>query len=136
MRRSLAALSLVAGLVTAAGPAAAAGALTIWQGPGGRAQWNMTWDSPSAQQARANSLNSCNNGARGQGATSGCRVVTEFRRTCLAFALQRNGFNGFGWATRSTTGAAQSAAMEACRRTRAGGQTCRIVSVNCDTRGG
>jgi Domain of unknown function (DUF4189) len=72
--------------------------------------------------------------ARAQCKGRDCKVVTMFRRTCAAFAIDgRNACGPNGWAQAATLGEAQNVASKSCHRY--GGKNCVIRAWVCDVRG-
>jgi hypothetical protein len=72
--------------------------------------------------------------ARAQCKGPDCKVVTMFRRTCAAFAIDgRNACGPHGWAKADTRVLAQNIASEQCHRF--GGKACVIRAWVCDKRG-
>jgi hypothetical protein len=64
-----------------------------------------------------------------------CKVVTTFRRTCAALAVDaRNPCGPNGWAQAQTLAAAQNTASQQCHRY--GGKNCVIRAWVCDAKGG
>jgi hypothetical protein len=81
-------------------------------------------DSPEAAALRA----------RAQCKGRDCKVVTTFRRTCAAFAIDgRNACGPNGWAQAATLPQARTVATESCERQ--GGRNCVIRVWACDKRG-
>jgi len=81
-------------------------------------------DSPEAAALRA----------RAQCKGRDCKVVTMFRRTCAAFAIDgRNACGPNGWGQAATMQQAKLAATESC--TRFGGRNCVTRVWLCDKRG-
>jgi len=63
-----------------------------------------------------------------------CKVLTMFRRTCAALAIDgRNACGPNGWAQAATLASAQNAASEQCHRF--GGKNCVIRAWACDAKG-
>ena len=63
-----------------------------------------------------------------------CKVVTSFRKTCAAFAIDARNFCGpHGWVQAATLAHAQNVASEQCNRH--GGKTCVIRAWVCDQKG-
>lgn len=72
--------------------------------------------------------------ARAQCKGRDCRIVTNFRRACAAFAIDgSNACGPHGWAQAATLGRAQNIASEQCHRH--GGRTCVIRAWVCDAKG-
>jgi hypothetical protein len=72
--------------------------------------------------------------ARAQCKGKDCKVVTSFRRTCAAFAIDgRNACGPHGWAKADNLARAQNIASEQCHRF--GGKACVIRAWVCDQRG-
>jgi hypothetical protein len=72
--------------------------------------------------------------ARAQCKGPDCKVVTMFRRTCAAFAIDgRHACGPHGWAKADTRTVAQNLASEQCHRF--GGKSCVIRAWVCDKRG-
>ena len=72
--------------------------------------------------------------ARAQCKGKDCKVVTSFRRTCAAFAIDgRNACGPHGWAKADNLARAQNIASEQCHRY--GGRTCVIRAWVCDQKG-
>jgi hypothetical protein len=64
-----------------------------------------------------------------------CQVVTTFRRTCAALAIDgRNACGPHGWAQAQTLAIAQNTASQQCHRF--GGKNCVIRAWVCDSKGG
>ena len=64
-----------------------------------------------------------------------CQIVTMFRRTCAALAIDgRNACGPHGWAQAQTLAIAQNTASEQCHRY--GGKNCVIRAWVCDAKGG
>jgi hypothetical protein len=73
--------------------------------------------------------------ARAQCKGRNCQVVTTFRRTCAALAIDgRNPCGPNGWAQAPTLASAQNTASEQCHRY--GGKNCVIRAWVCDAKGG
>jgi len=73
--------------------------------------------------------------ARAQCKGKDCQVVTMFRRTCAAFAIDaKNTCGPHGWAKGDNLAAAQNVASEQCHRF--GGKSCVIRAWVCDHKGG
>lgn len=72
--------------------------------------------------------------ARAQCKGPGCQVVTSFRRTCAAFAIDaKNTCGPSGWAQAANLKQAQSVANQQCSRF--GGRSCVIRAWVCDQKG-
>jgi hypothetical protein len=72
--------------------------------------------------------------ARAQCKGKDCKVVTMFRRTCAAFAIDgRNACGPHGWAKADNLARAQNIASEQCHRF--GGKACVIRAWVCDQKG-
>ena len=72
--------------------------------------------------------------ARAQCKGQECKVVTSFRRSCAAFAIDASNACGpHGWASAPTLGRAQNIASQACHRF--GGRNCMIRAWVCDAKG-
>jgi hypothetical protein len=72
--------------------------------------------------------------ARAQCKGKDCTVVTSFRRTCAAFAIDsRNACGPHGWAKADNLARAQNIASEQCHRF--GGKACVIRAWVCDQKG-
>jgi hypothetical protein len=72
--------------------------------------------------------------ARAQCKGQRCKVVTNFRRACAAFAIDGgNACGPHGWAQAATLGSAQNIASEQCHRF--GGRACVIRAWVCDVKG-
>jgi hypothetical protein len=72
--------------------------------------------------------------ARAQCKGRDCQVVTMFRKTCAAFAIDGVNVCGpHGWAKAATLGRAQNVAAEQCHRF--GGRNCVIRAWVCDAKG-
>ena len=72
--------------------------------------------------------------ARAQCKGKECKVVTSFRKTCAAFAIDaKNACGPNGWAKAVSLAHAQNVASEQCHRF--GGHTCVIRAWVCDQRG-
>ena len=72
--------------------------------------------------------------ARAQCKGTDCKVVTSFRKTCAAFAIDaKNACGPTGWAKADSLARAQNIASEQCQRF--GGKTCVIRAWVCDARG-
>jgi hypothetical protein len=72
--------------------------------------------------------------ARAQCKGQDCRIVTSFRRSCAAFAIDgANACGAHGWASAPTLGRAQNIASETCHRY--GGRNCMIRAWVCDSKG-
>ena len=72
--------------------------------------------------------------ARAQCKGRHCQVVTRFRRSCAAFAIDGGNVCGpHAWAQAETLGRAQNIASEQCHRF--GGRSCVIRAWVCDTKG-
>ena len=64
-----------------------------------------------------------------------CKVVTTFRRTCAALAIDgRNPCGPNGWAQAASLASAQNSASAQCHRY--GGKNCVIRAWVCDANGG
>ncbi|WP_292019782.1 DUF4189 domain-containing protein [Maritimibacter sp. UBA3975] len=84
-------------------------------GPGGAHGWSYEW--ATQQQAYD---------AVAQGCEYDCTEIRTFRGTCGAMAQATNG--GWGWATGSSRGAAEAAALSYCRQY---GSGCRVAVWAC-----
>jgi hypothetical protein len=72
--------------------------------------------------------------ARAQCKGQECKVVTSFRRSCAAFAIDASNACGpHGWASAPTLGRAQNMASQTCHRY--GGRNCMIRAWVCDAKG-
>ena len=72
--------------------------------------------------------------ARAQCKGRDCKVVTSFRKTCAAFAIDaKNTCGPHAWAQAATLANAQNVASEQCHRH--GGRTCVIRAWVCDQKG-
>jgi hypothetical protein len=72
--------------------------------------------------------------ARAQCKGEHCKVVTNFRHGCAAFAIDgKNACGPHGWAQAATLGRAQNIASEQCHRF--GGRACVIRAWVCDVKG-
>jgi len=72
--------------------------------------------------------------ARAQCKGKDCKVVTNFSKTCAAFAIDaKNTCGPSGWAKAALLAQAQNIAAEQCHRF--GGKTCVIRAWVCDARG-
>src|SRR5215813_3658976 len=72
--------------------------------------------------------------ARAQCKGQDCKVVTSFRRSCAAFAVDgSNACGPHGWASAPTLGRAQNMASQTCHRY--GGRNCMIRAWVCDAKG-
>ena len=72
--------------------------------------------------------------ARAQCKGQECKVVTSFRRSCAAFAVDASNACGpHAWANASTLGRAQNVASQTCHRY--GGRNCMIRAWVCDAKG-
>lgn len=72
--------------------------------------------------------------ARAQCKGRECKVVTSFRRTCAALAIDGNNACGaHGWARAENLARAQNIASEQCHRH--GGRNCVIRAWVCDAKG-
>ena len=72
--------------------------------------------------------------ARAQCKGRDCKVVTSFRRTCAAFAVDLNNACGpHAWARADNLARAQNIASEQCHRH--GGRACVIRAWACDAKG-
>jgi hypothetical protein len=72
--------------------------------------------------------------ARAQCKGKDCKVVTNFRKTCAAFAIDaKNTCGPNGWAKAGSLAHAQNVAAEQCHRF--GGRTCVIRAWVCDQKG-
>jgi len=72
--------------------------------------------------------------ARAQCKGKDCKVVTNFSKTCAAFAIDaKNTCGPSGWAKAALLAQAQNIAAEQCHRF--GGKTCVIRAWVCDVRG-
>ena len=72
--------------------------------------------------------------ARAQCKGKDCKVVSSFRRTCAAFAIDgRNACGPHGWAKADNLARAQNIASEQCHRF--GGKACVIRAWVCDQKG-
>lgn len=72
--------------------------------------------------------------ARAQCKGRECKIVTTFRRTCAAFAIDaQNACGPHGWAKAGSLAHAQNIASEQCHRF--GGRTCVIRAWVCDAKG-
>lgn len=72
--------------------------------------------------------------ARAQCKGKDCQVVTSFRKTCAAFAIDaKNACGPHGWAKAANLAHAQNVASEQCHKF--GGRTCVIRAWVCDQKG-
>jgi hypothetical protein len=72
--------------------------------------------------------------ARAQCKGRDCKVVTSFRKTCAAFAIDvKNTCGPHGWAQAGSLAYAQNVASEQCHRH--GGRSCVIRAWVCDQKG-
>ena len=72
--------------------------------------------------------------ARAQCKGRDCKVVANFSKTCVAFAIDaKNACGPNGWARAATLAHAQNIAAEQCHRF--GGKTCVIRAWVCDAKG-
>src|SRR5919202_5188816 len=72
--------------------------------------------------------------ARAQCKGQECKVVTSFRRSCAAFAIDASNACGpHGWASAPTLGRAQNMASQTCHRY--GGRNFMIRAWVCDPKG-
>jgi len=72
--------------------------------------------------------------ARAQCKGRDCKVLTSFRRSCVAFAIDgANACGPHGWAKADNLARAQNIASEQCHRH--GGRTCVIRAWVCDAKG-
>ena len=72
--------------------------------------------------------------ARAQCKGADCKVVTSFRKTCAAFAIDaKNACGPSGWAKAATLIRAQNIANEQCQHF--GGHACVIRAWVCDQKG-
>ncbi len=115
-------MSFIFGLMFISTGAYAAGSLAIDSGQGSGYGWadNFTTSSQADQYA----LNQCG---------GNCQVVQRFSRQCAAYAAdQSSGSTVYGWATASTSSAAQNRAMNECSNR--GGTNCITRVWGCDNR--
>lgn len=109
-------------LLAFAAPAHAAGALAT--GPCGAFGYAFDDVSPEAAAMRA----------RAQCKGKDCKIITSFRKTCAAFAIDaKNACGPNGWAKSSNLAQAQNIASEQCSKF--GGKTCVIRAWVCDQKG-
>ena len=121
--RFVACLAALAILIVSAVPTHAAGALAA--GQCGAFGYSFDDYSPEAAALRA----------KAQCKGRDCKVVTTFRRTCAALAIDgRNPCGPNGWAQDATLASAQNTASEQCHRF--GGKNCVIRAWVCDAKGG
>lgn len=119
--RAAACFAALAILVFAA-PAKSAGALAT--GKCGAFGYAFDDLSPEAAALRA----------RAQCKGQDCRVVTSFRKTCAAFAIDaKNACGPSGWAMAASRAQAQNVASEQCSKF--GGKSCVIRAWVCDRKG-
>lgn len=72
--------------------------------------------------------------ARAQCKGRDCKVVTSFRNTCAAFAIDaKNACGPSGWAQAANLAEAQNVASQQCNRY--GGRACVIRAWVCDSKG-
>src|SRR5436190_21139061 len=120
--RLAACLAAVAVLISAVVETNAAGALVT--GKCGAFGYAFDDVSPEAAALRA----------RAQCKGRDCKVVTSFRKTCAAFAIDaKNACGPHGWAQAATLAYAQNVASEQCHRH--GGRSCVIRAWVCDQKG-
>jgi hypothetical protein len=120
--RVAACLAVLALLVSAVVESNAAGALAT----GHCGAFGYSFDDVSAEAAAQR--------ARAQCKGRDCKLVTSFRRTCVAFAIDgRNACGPHGWAQAPTLARAQNIASEQCHRH--GGRACVIRAWVCDAKG-
>jgi uncharacterized protein DUF4189 len=121
--RLAACFAALAILFVSVAPTHAAGALAA--GQCGAFGYSFDDYSPEAAALRA----------RAQCKGKDCKVVTMFRRTCAALAIDgRNPCGPNGWAQAPTLASAQNSASEQCHRY--GGKNCVIRAWVCDANGG
>ena len=105
-----------------AAPANAAGALAT----GKCGAFGYAFDDVSPEMAALRARAQCKGGD--------CKVVTSFRKTCAAFAIDaKNACGPHGWAQAATLAYAQNVASEQCHRH--GGRSCVIRAWVCDQKG-
>ncbi|QLF93431.1 DUF4189 domain-containing protein [Pseudomonas sp. ABC1] len=113
-------LSLGLALALGAGQASAAGALAIDSNQGD--QYGFAYSYADFGQAQARALNECG---------AGCQVVLQFANECAAYAAdQASGSSIYGWATASSSGAAQGGAISQCQAQ--GGSSCTVRVWGCE----
>ena len=118
----LAALAVAAAAAAAAAPADAAGALAT----GKCGAFGYAFDDVSPEAAALRAAAQC----KGRD----CKVVTSFRKTCAAFAIDaKNTCGPNGWAKAANLAQAQNIASEQCHRF--GGRSCVIRAWVCDQKG-
>jgi hypothetical protein len=91
--------------------------------------WGTSWNAQSKAAADARALSECTAG----GGTTNCRVTVDVGPDqCGAFA-KADKCDGFGWAARSDTRAAQQEALRQCQSANPG-LTCTITATVCSSR--
>ena len=119
------ALVLIAVIASAAMPAAAQerwGSIVFSQESGGGYAWGMAWSYGSHSSATSEAVNEC----RRRGG-SNCFEIGWFHDACGALAIGDNNGYGSGWGT--STGIAESYAIQSCRN--AGNRNCRVAISRC-----
>jgi hypothetical protein len=119
----------MAGWIVLSGAANAAGAIAVGQTRSDDAVGWAAGYSSAAEAARV-AMQDC----RTQRAGSACRVVARFQNQCGAFASEREGVTGFGWAVATDQRSAEQQALGKCRASSSRPQTpgCRVVKSFCD----
>jgi hypothetical protein len=109
------------------GPPAVWGALAISQAS---TYYGYSYDYPSADQAGAAALKSCNSNFKGK---SDCKVRSTFARTCIGLATSTDNVWGYS-ATYADLVATDKEALNVCQK--AGGKACTTVLDYCSPNGG
>jgi hypothetical protein len=109
-------------VVVAAAQTQAAGALAT----GRCGAYGYSYDDASPEAAGQRAQAQCKGKA--------CKVVSSFRKTCAAFAIDaKNTCGPNGWAQAASLAQAQNVASQQCHRF--GGRNCVIRAWVCDARG-
>jgi hypothetical protein len=109
-------------VLSAIGLGQAAGALAI----GACGAYGFAYDHGSAHVAQTEAMRKCSG--------RGCRVVSNMKRNCAAFAVDmRNACGSYGYAAASRLGPAQNTALRECYSN--GGKDCVIRAFVCDAKG-
>jgi hypothetical protein len=109
------------------GPPAVWGALAVSQAS---TYYGYSYDYPSADQANAAALKSCNSNVKGK---SDCKVRSTFARTCIGLATSTDNVWGYS-ATYADLVATDKEALNVCEK--AGGKACTTVLDYCSPNGG
>ena len=90
--------------------------------------WGTSWNALSKAAADTRALSECTAG----GGTTKCQVLVDVGPDQCGAIAKSDKCDGFGWAARSDTGAAQQEALRQCRSANPG-VTCTIEATVCSS---